>query len=435
MKQVKIGLIGFGTVGTGVVHGLQVNRKHIADTTGFDITIKTIADIDIKTDRGLDIGSTALTQDYHDIANDSEIEIVAQLVGGIDTANDIMMYLLKHGKKIVTANKALLAYKGPELFMTARQYKSSIAFEASTAGGIPIISVLRDGLGGNSIHSIYGIVNGTSNYILSQMTEYNYPYEKALNEARKKGYAEEDPSLDVNGDDAAHKLILLTAIGFRSVVSMDDIHIEGITKINQTDINFARELGYTVKSLAVGILRENGLELRIHPTLLPREHPLASVKGVFNAVCVRDNLAGETMFYGKGAGSYPTASAVIADIIETASGSYGPKFANLCYFSDNGSPSVIPFSETISKFYTRITAKDIPGVVARITSIFSDNNISIASMIQKESTGSEAGIEFMTHKCREADFQNAVQEIKKLDFVIDPPAFIRALDVGFESVG
>lgn len=434
MKQVNIALIGFGTVGTGVVHGLSANMQHIINTTDMNIRIKTIADIDLNTDRGIDISGITITENYRDIAEDGEIDIAVQLIGGIDTAFTVMTDLLKSGKKVVTANKALLAHKGAELFRTAAEHGSSIAFEASTGGGIPIISALRDGLTANINQSVYGIVNGTSNYILSRMTEQDCPFDKALHDAQEKGYAEEDPSLDLDGSDAAHKLLILTAVGFRTAVSMDDIYVEGITEIKQEDISVARELGYTVKSLAIAIRRENGLELRVHPTLLSDSHPLSSVSGVFNAICVKGNLVGETMFYGKGAGSHPTASAVIADVIETASGAYASKFRNLCYFRENGFPSIIPFSETLSKFYLRIRVKDVPGVLADITSILSKNTISVASMIQKESAGNETAIEFMTHECCEADFQNAVKEIKERNFVLANPAFIRALDVGFESI-
>lgn len=434
MHKEVIGVIGFGTVGSGVVKGINLNGQLIGKNTGIDIHIKTIADIDTSTDRGVDISTSKLTDKYEDILNDDEIEIVVQLIGGTDAAFDIMMKLLEKGKKVVTANKALLALKGPALFQAAKKNNTTIAFEASTAGGIPILAAIRDGLAGNAINSFYGIVNGTSNYILTQMTYKECSYENALDDAREKGYAEADPSFDVKGIDSAHKLIILTAIGFQSIVSMENVFIEGITHIDKTDINFARELGYTVKSLAIGIKNEQGLELRVHPTLLPNSHPLASVNGVFNAICLNGNLVGETMFYGQGAGSLPTASAVIADIVDTALGRYEQRFKNLCYFKENSTINIIPFSEYISKFYVRFMVKDLAGVLAKITSILSHNNISIASMIQKPSISGETGIEIMTHKCVEKDFNHAIEETKKLDFITKSPAFIRALDLGFENL-
>ncbi len=433
MEKHRIGLIGFGTVGSGVVQGLIENGPVIRRKTGLDIEVKTIADIDTATDRGIDLGSARLTNDYTEILNDAEISLVVQLVGGTEIAFRIMKELLEKGKHVVTANKALLAEKGPELFKTAKENGVSIAFEASCAGGIPIISAMRDGLAGNSIDSFFGIVNGTSNYILSEMSLKDLPYDTALKGAQEKGYAEADPTFDVEGIDAAHKLVLLTAIAFRAEVSMDNIYIEGITNIEKTDISFAKELGYTVKSLAIGRMRDDGLELRVHPTLLPVSHPLSSVNGSFNAVCIDSNLVGETMFYGKGAGSLPTGSAVIADIIETLLGAYDVKFRNLCWFSDNDSVKVIPFSETVSRFYVRFSVKDVPGVIAKITTVLSENNISIASMIQHESRDEKAGIEMMTHECTEKDFQAALATIAKLDFVAGKPSFIRALDMGFDS--
>jgi len=429
MKEVRIGVIGFGTVGSGVVKGLRLNRRAIRERTGLDITVKTIADLDLERDRGVDTAGITLTRDYRDIAGDEEVSIVVQVVGGTETAFDIMKELLERGKNVVTANKALLAERGPELFETARRNGVTIAFEASTAGGIPILSTLRTGLAGNTIQSVYGIVNGTSNYILSSMTHRDLAYEEALREAQENGYAEEDPTLDVEGIDAAHKLILLAALGFRRIVSMEDIHIEGITAVKSKDIAFARELGYTVKSLAVAARRENGLELRVHPTLLPRDHPLSAVSDAYNAVCVRGNLVGETMFYGKGAGSEPTASAVIADVIETASGVYGKTFETLCYFTGEEEIRVIPFSETVSKFYMRLTVEDKPGVLARITGVLTRTGISIASIIQKETAGTHAEIELMTHECRERDFQEARAEIERLEVVKEKASFIRAFDL------
>lgn len=433
MKKEVIGLIGFGIVGSGVVQGLAMNRTGITARTGMDLSIKTIADVDIKRDRGVDIGTAELTDDYRRIRDDKDIRIVVQVVGGTKIAFDIMMDLVKHGKRVVTANKALLASRGTELFQAAREHKTTIAFEASTAGGIPIIAAMRDGLIGNEIQSFYGIVNGTCNYILSQMALKDWSYEEALADARRKGYAEADPTFDVEGIDSAHKLVILTATGFQTVVSMDQVHVEGITAIDKTDITFARELGYAVKSLAIGIRRPEGLELRVHPTLIPQRHPLASVNGVFNAICLDSNLVGETMFYGRGAGSLPTASAIIADVVETALGAYDAKFANLCHFRTGKTATVIPFEETVSKFYIRFSVKDIPGVLARITAILSAHRISVASMLQKESVEGETGIEMMTHECREKDFSRAIQETGALDFVLKPPAFIRAIDVGFYS--
>ncbi|MFH1706842.1 MAG: homoserine dehydrogenase [Planctomycetota bacterium] len=435
MPIVNIGLIGYGTVGSGVVKGLALNAAGILSRTGLDLRIKTIADIDIKRDRGV-ATDARLTTDYRAIVNDPDIQVGIELVGGIKIAFEIISELLKAGKKVVTANKALLAERGPELFQLARKHNTTIAFEASTAGGIPIIAAMRDGLAGNTIESFYGIVNGTSNYILTQMTHKECSYEKALKDAQAQGFAEADPSFDVEGIDSAHKLVMLTAIGFQTVVSTGDIHVEGITKINKTDINFARELGYAVKCLAIGIRRPQGLELRVHPTLVPEKHPLASVNGVFNAICLNGNLVGQALFYGRGAGSLPTASAVIADIIDSAQGGYALRFRHLCYFQEPGAApqAILPFEETVSRFYVRFTVKDVPGVLAGIAAILNANRISVASLLQKESSAGETGIEMMTHACVEKDFRKAVAETGRLDYIVGRPAFIRAIDMGFESI-
>ena len=431
MKSIAIGIIGFGTVGSGVVEGINRNREYIRMTTDIDISIKTIADLDITTSRGVSTESITLTTNYQDILNDADISLVVQLVGGTTIARDIMIEAIKAGKKIVTANKALLAHHGPELFALAQKHNTTIAFEASVAGGIPVLSALREGLAANTIQSIYGIVNGTCNYILSQMTEHTTAYETTLQDAMDKGYAEADPTFDVEGFDSAHKLVILTALGFQTIVSLDDIYIEGISHIEVKDINHAHELGYAVKSLAIAIKKEQGLELRIHPTLIPHSHPLASVNDVFNAVYIDGDMVGQTMFYGKGAGSHPTASAVIADIIETASERYSLQFPNLAYNrKQKQSTKLIPFEQTVSRFYVRFTVHDEPGVLATIASILSNHSISVDSLIQKETTKKElVDIELMTASCTEHDFQQALKETSNLDFIRNTPSFIRAIDL------
>jgi homoserine dehydrogenase len=426
-KSCCVGLVGFGTVGAGVAKILLEDAEALRARTGLTITLKRICDIDVTTDRGVAVPEGVLTQDLAAILADPEIQVVVELVGGTTIAKDITLRAIAAGKSIVTANKALLAEAGRELFQAARQQGVSISFEGSVGGGIPIIAALRDGLIANEIQSIVGIVNGTCNYILSQMAAEGATYRKALGEAQRLGYAERDPTLDVEGIDSAHKLTILAALGFAADFPYRELHVEGISKTELADIRYAAELGYTLKLLAIGKRVGNELELRVHPTLLPQEHPLSSVHDVFNAVCVTGSAVGETMFYGRGAGQMPTASAVVADLVDVLLGKAERTFERLRLFSGHTEDLRIRKIEEIeTRYYLRFNALDRPGVFGAIASEFGRQRVSIASVIQKERHAARAvPLVIMTHQAREADLRRAIADIAVHKVTEGPPVVIR----------
>ena len=426
-KTCYVGLVGFGTIGTGVAKILLSNGEQLRAKTGIDIVLKRICDIDVTRDRGIQVPEGVLTTRLEDVLNDPEIEVVIELVGGTTVAKDITARAIAAGKRIVTANKALLAEAGRELFRAARERGVSISFEASVGGGIPIIAALRDGLIANDIQSIVGIVNGTCNYILSRMTAEGASYEKALAEAQRLGYAERDPTLDVEGIDSAHKLAILAALGFAADFRYESIHVEGITRTDPADIVCAAELGYTLKLLAIGKRIGDGLELRVHPTLLPNEHPLASVHDVFNGICVIGSAVGETMFYGRGAGQMPTASAVVSDLVDIFIGKAERTFERLRLFPGRTeSLRVRSIDEIESRYYLRFSALDRPGVLAQIAGEFGRHQISIASVMQEERHATRAvPLIIMTHQAREANLRKALAGIEPHGVVEGAPVVIR----------
>ncbi|MBL7222262.1 MAG: homoserine dehydrogenase [Candidatus Brocadiae bacterium] len=426
-KTCSVGLVGFGTIGAGVARILLENADQLRAKTGITIILKRICDLDITTDRGVAVSEGVLTTSLDDVIDDPEIEVVIELVGGLTVAKQIVLRAVAAGKSVVTANKALLAEEGRELYQAAHERGVPIAFEASVGGGIPVIAALRDGLIANDIQSIIGIVNGTCNYILTRMAAEGARYDDVLADAQRLGYAEADPALDVGGGDSAHKLAILAALGFAGDFGYDEIHVEGIQATDPIDIAYARELGYTLKLLAIGKRFGDELELRVHPTLLPDEHPLASVHDVFNAVCIRGSAVGDTMFYGRGAGQMPTASAVVADLVDILLGKAKHTFDRLRLFPGRTeSLRVRPIGEVETRYYLRFAALDHPGVLARIAGEFGDHDISIASVMQKERHATQAvPLVILTHQATEAKLRRALAAIEPQGVTEGPPVVIR----------
>ncbi len=422
MQECKVALYGCGTVGAGVAEILLGRRGALAQKLGPRVRLRYVVDKRLE-EVAAQVQlppSTKLTDDLEAPLRDPDVDVVVELFGGTDDARSVIEEALRAGKDIVTANKALLAAEGGELFRLARQMGRSIAFEASVAGGIPIIAALRSGLVADRIESIYGIVNGTCNYILTQMSERGLSYEDALAAAQRKGYTEADPSLDVEGEDAAHKLAILARLAFGVEVRGDEIPREGISGIEQVDLRYARSLGYTLKLLAVGIRREGAIELRVGPTLLRREHPLASVGGAYNAVCVHGDSVGEVVLTGLGAGRWPTASAVVADICRIALGTYRSDFAELSQFGDVPRATILPAAQMEMRCYFRLSCLDQPGVLARVAGVLGDCRVSIASCIQQDVAppGEEhVPVVFMTHEAPEGALTDALRKINRLDCI------------------
>jgi homoserine dehydrogenase len=428
MKEIKIGLIGFGTVGTGMVRVLQDNAALIEQRLGGKIRLHRIADIDLARAREVQVPQEILTTDANAVLSDPEIAICVELVGGIEPARTFILKAMQSGKHVVTANKALLALHGAEIFDVAQEYGVRIGFEASVGGGIPIIRSLREGLVANRIISLFAILNGTSNYILTRMTQEKKGFREVLKDAQRLGYAEADPTLDVEGIDTAHKLAILAALAFGIRVNLSDIFVEGISAITPLDIQYSSELGYRIKLLAIGKGDGAKVELRIHPTMLPTNHLLSTVEGVYNAIYISGDAVGPTMFYGQGAGGLPTASAVVSDLVDLCGdiikgikgrGSHLPLVA-----SQQGAVKTI--DEVVTPYYLRFTALDRPGVLSTISGILGKHEISIASVIQKGRKVKEAvPIVMMTHEAKGRDIDDALSEINKLDIIRAKTTLIR----------
>lgn len=425
MKEIKVGLIGLGTVGVGVVKTLSQNADVISERSGLDIKITKIADLDIKTDRGVSLDNYTLTTDANDILNDNETDIVVELVGGTTIAKTFVIAALENKKHVVTANKALLSTFGRELFEIADKNGVNLMYEASVAGGIPIIKAVKESLRANKINEISGIINGTANYILSNMAEKKVEFQEALDEASAKGYAEADPSYDVDGIDTAHKLVILASLCFDTWVDYDQLLVEGISQITAEDISYADKLGYVIKLLAIA-KEENGVvEARVHPTFVPKDKMIAKVDGTFNAVLVDGNAVDETLFYGRGAGEMPTASAVAGDIVDVAvKMTNGSSVQNA--FTGTVKKPVKDIMDIETKAYLRLHVTDKPGVLAKISAIFAENNISISSVMQPEmQDGKDVPLILMVHKSKASDIEKALQEIKKTDTVVGDMILIR----------
>ena len=418
--MIKVGIIGVGTVGTSVVQILQENADVIAARAGVDIVVKSGVVRDLTKERGLAI---ALTDSVDDVINDDEIDIVVELMGGVQEAFEVVKRALKAGKSVVTANKALLAYHRYELQEIAKE--RAFEFEASVAGGIPIITALRDGLSANHIESIVGIMNGTCNYMMTKMTNDGVAYDDILKEAQALGYAEADPTFDVGGYDAAHKLLILASIAYGIDAKPEDILIEGIENITQDDISFAKEFGYAIKLLGIAKKEKNEVELRVHACLIQQDAMIAKIDGVMNGISVVGDKVGETLYYGPGAGGDATASAVVANIIDIARSGKSTPMLGFNKPMEGDQLQLKPIEKIKSKYYLRINVSDRAGVLAGLTKIFEQNCISIETMLQRPAKNASANLLISTHTALERDIQNLMSTIEKLDFVNEKPAMIR----------
>jgi len=419
MKEIGIGLLGFGTVGAGVVEELQKNGAIIANRLGVKPVLRRIADVDLDRDRGLVVDRSILTKDADVVINDPSVSVIVELIGGVGIARKLMMQALKLGKPVVTANKALLAEHGAEILKQAAEKKTDVWFEASVGGGIPIIRSLREGLIANRIDRMYGILNGTCNYILSSMDREQVTFEHALKNAQMAGYAEADPALDIDGIDTAHKTVILASLAYGFPVPMNAVYIEGIRGISKTDIENARGIGYRLKLLAV-IKNDGGeVEVRVHPTLIPAEHMLASVSGVFNAIVVEGDVAGQTLYYGRGAGRYPTASAVIGDIADVCRElAFGDIKRRHSFGWQKEEVKLKEMGKIEARYYLRVSLLDKPGMLGRLATILGQHQISIASVLQKERhAGKQVPIVIVTDRAKESDFEAAVKDIDAMDVV------------------
>jgi homoserine dehydrogenase len=435
MKQINIGVTGFGTVGSGVVRLLKNNQALLSKRLGVTLHVKKIADIDINTDRGINLPDKILTTDAYELVNDPEIDIIVETIGGETIAKEIIIAAMSQGKHVVTANKALLAKHGNTIIEKSIKNNVELAFEASVGGCMPIIKTLRESLAGNKILGINGILNGTCNYILSKISNEGLSYENALSEAQEKGYAEADPALDVNGDDTAHKLAIVTALAYGMHIQLDDIYTEGITKITNMDIQFAHQFGYCVKLLAITKVVEskNAVEARVHPTMIPFSNMLSNVNNSYNAISIVGDAVGEMVLYGYGAGMMPTASAVVSDIVDIARNiktSASKRIPILAYESDHiRQMTVLPIDEIHCRFYFRFTAVDSPGVLSKIAGVLGKYNISIDCVHQKGRKSKQAvPIVMLTHHAKESDVRKALSEIQTLDVVWEEPILIRIED-------
>jgi len=414
--MINIGLLGCGTVGGGVVKLLAKNRDTIAKKTGSEIIIKKVLEKDIHKCIQIGLAAELVTNQLEDILNDDSIAIVVELIGGIEPAFSYITAAMQKGKHVVTANKDLIAVKGKELFEIAQENNVDFYFEASVAGGIPIIYPLKQSLAGNHIEEVIGILNGTTNYILTKMSQEGRDYSEVLREAQELGYAESDPTADVGGFDAARKIAILSSIAFNSWVTLDDVYVEGITTITPRDIQYARELGFVVKLLAIAKEVEGKIQARVHPAFIPLNHPLAYVNDVFNAVFVRGDAVGEIMHYGRGAGEMPTASAVVGDIIEIGRNmafNTSTRIGCTCYEEK----AILPMNELSAQYYIRMTVTDRPGVLAGIAGVFGNNAVSIATVLQKTNTEDMAELILITHTVKEKDLQDSLTVLKGMNIV------------------
>lgn len=417
-----------GTVGTGVARLLLEQRELLRSRTGIDYCLK--AAVDVRWDRvDLDLAGVVCSEDPAVILEDPEIKVVVETIGGTGVAYDLVQRAIRAGKHVVTANKALIATKGRELFRLARAHQVDLLFEASVGGGIPIIKGLKEGLVGNKILSIEGILNGTSNYVLTKMYEDGMEFDEALGEAQAKGFAEADPTLDISGYDAAHKLAILASIVSSTVVDFEKIHVEGITEITKMDIDFARNFGYVIKLLAIIKNTAEGLDLRVHPTLVPKSHLLASVNYELNAVSVTGDFVGNTVFYGPGAGQRPTASAVVSDIVDLSRDLLLRNGVGYCNRTIDPceEPKLVPLDQVSNRFYIRFFAYDAPGILAQVGSILGKLDISIASVLQMEIHGKDnyVPLVIITHLAKEAAMKEAMEELAQQDYVRGKPLCLR----------
>jgi len=431
VKQIKVGIIGFGTVGAGVAENLLKNNDVITSRTGGpQVVLSGIADLDITTDRGVDVPKSLLTTDASSLID--QVDIVVELVGGTTVAKTFILNALNKGKTVVTANKALLAKHGAELFAAAAANRANIFYEASVGGGIPVIKALREGLVSNRIKSIYGILNGTCNYILTRMEREGADFAPILADAQKLGYAEQEPSLDVDGFDTAHKAAILAGLAYGEWFGLEPVYVEGIREVSQIDLAYADELGYRIKLLAIIKEIEGNVQIRVHPTLIPQSALLGNVNGVFNGVVINGDTVGQTLFYGRGAGRAATASAVVADIVgaalDIASGSVGRVAA---FREGKQYRALCPIGNISSRYYLRLAVRDEQGVLAAITEILSRNQISISSLVQRENLLPDGSVPLLilTHLTTEGNVQKAIGEIENLSGMVGSVKLFRIEDI------
>ena len=429
MKTAGVAIVGFGTVGTGVAKLLLEEGPRLAEASGCLLTLRHVVDVDLARPRPVTLPEGVLTDDLGRVLADAEVSIAVETVGGTTAAVDIMKRLLGAGKEVVTANKAALAERGPELFDAARAAGRSISFEASCAAGVPVIRAIRDGLIANRLTALTGILNGTCNYILTQMSATGQSYKRALADAQAKGYAEADPALDVSGEDSRHKLAILAGLAFGVEVRPGDIYVEGIQGVEPSDLRYGRQLGYVLKLLAIGRLADGALSLRVHPALVPAESPLATVSEANNAVLVTGHAVGDTLYYGLGAGMMPTASAVVADILDAAMGRARTTFEHVAWLAGRRArPSIRPLEELVTRFYLRFDVEDRPGVLAEIAGILGREGISIASVLQHEPEDPRhVPLVITTHAASEGKMAAAMQDIRALKTVRGRSVRIRML--------
>ena len=435
MKPINVGLLGIGTVGGGTFTVLKRNAEEITRRAGRPIVITTVADKNLELARKVTGGDVKLTDDAFSVVSDPEIDIVVELIGGYGVAKELVLKAIENGKHVVTANKALLAVHGNEIFAAAQKKGVMVAFEAAVAGGIPIIKALREGLTANRIEWLAGIINGTTNFILSEMRDKGLPFAEVLKEAQALGYAEADPTFDIEGVDAAHKVTLMSAIAFGIPVQFDKAYVEGITQLGATDIKYAEQLGYRIKLLGITKRTVKGIELRVHPSLVPSKRLIANVEGAMNAVVVQGDAVGTTLYYGKGAGSEPTASAVIADLVDiTRLHTADPhhRVPHLAFQPDAMSDlSVLPMSEVVTSYYLRLRVADEAGVLARVTGLLADAGISIDAVLQREADevsgegGTSTDLIILTHDTREGTMNDALAQLQQLPTVLAPVVRIR----------
>ncbi|MEX2367379.1 MAG: homoserine dehydrogenase [Pseudohongiellaceae bacterium] len=431
MKAINIGICGLGTVGYGTYRVLTNNSVEIARRVGQEVVVSHIGTRNIKADQ--DVDGTKVSKDIFAVVDDPEVDIVLELIGGYEPARELVLRAIANGKHVVTANKALIAVHGNEIFAAAKSKNVVVAYEASVAGGIPIIKAIREGLAGNHIQWLAGIINGTSNFILTEMKEHGRSFADALDEAQQLGYAEADPTFDIQGIDAAHKLTILASIAFGIPLQFDKAYTEGIADISNEDIRYAGELGYHIKHLGISRITRAGIELRVHPTLISRENLLANVNGVMNAVMVNGDVVGSTLYYGAGAGAEPTASAVVADIVDVARMISSPQHSvpALAFQEESLSDiKVLPIEDVVSAYYLRISVQDKVGVLADITEILEQSEINIEAVIQKEPRAVKGAekivpVIILTHEIRERTMNQAIAAIESLEATVSKVARIR----------
>ena len=422
--QINIGIIGLGTVGTGALKVLLENKAQIERLVGSRVEIVKIADLDITTERPVKFDKSLLTTDAGEVLDNPDVDIVVELIGGVHPAKEFILRALKNGKHVVSANKELIAKEGTHILHEAGKGGLDFYFEGSVGGGIPIVVPLKWSLAANRIQEVIGIVNGTTNYILTKMANEGRDFDEVLAEAQKAGYAEADPSSDIDGLDSKYKIAILASIAFNSRVNVDDIYAEGIAKVSQRDIEFARQFGYVIKLLAIAKQNDDKIQIRVHPTLIPSGHPLASVNDVYNAIYIRGDFVQDVMFYGRGAGSLPTGSAVVGDIIDIARNiNFGANGRLPCTCFDN--KEVQGMDDVASKYYIRMLVADRPKVLASIASVFGDHEVSIATVVQEELRGDNAEIVMVTHQVAERNFRRAISLISKLPVVAEVCNWIR----------